>query len=266
MFVFLIFLESTSQNDLIYYDVSPIQKSHNQQNIILVNAIKNDDGVDDALENTSQKEQNNDTKKEVVIDNDMSSSNLIKNTLEAGKTAAITGNESESEDILKEDEKTDLKITGENLNQNTAIYAQNVPHLSSNVNTGSIQNQNSLTTAITSVGSAAVSKIPILQSNLRQAKCASWAGGELVTQQIHSHLTRNCSQEKQTFNNNAADIVHFNEVMSLTPSNCVNKSNVADKSDGVVFQNPDITDLTPGLLISDQNSHIHLLCKVNEFT
>ena len=264
--MFLIFLESISKNDVIYHDVSPIQKPHNQQNIILVNAIKNDDGVDCALENMPHTERKNDTKKDVVIDDDTSSSNLVKNTVGIEKTVIITGNEPESDDILKEDEKTDLKITGENLNQNTAIYAQNVPHLSSNVNTGSIQNQISLTTAITSVCSTAVSKIPILQSNLRQAKCASWAGGELGTQQIHSHLTRNCSQGKQTFNNNAADIVHFNEVMSPTPSNCVNKSNVADNSDGVVFQNPVITDLTPGLFISDQYSHIHLFfCKVNEF-
>ncbi|TMW50191.1 hypothetical protein DOY81_004730 [Sarcophaga bullata] len=236
--------ESISQNDLIYYDISPIQKSHNQQNVILVNAIKNDDGVD-ALENTPQKERTNDIKKEVVVDNDMFSGKLCENTLEIEEIPAITGNEPESDNILKKDEKTDIKITGENLNQNTAIYAQNAPHLSSNVNT--IQNQNSLTTAITPASSAAVSKIPILQSNLRQAKCASWAGGELVTQQIHSDLTRNCSQGKQTFNNNAADIVLFNEVMSLNPSNCVNKPNVADKSDGVVFQNPDITDLTPAM-------------------
>lgn len=241
-YLFEYFSESASQ---VYYDVSPTQKSHNQQNVILVNDIKDKNGVNDLKENMAHK----DKKKEIVGDsNDMSSCNIVKNAPEDEKSYKTTEKKSETDDVLKEDCKTDVNMTGENLFHYTPTYAQNELHVSSNSFTGSIQNQNSLNTTMTLAGSAPVSKIPILHSNLRQAKCASWAGGELATQQIHSYLTRNSSQEKQSFNNNSADIVHLNEAMSLTPSKSTNKPNVADNPDCVVFQNPDITDLTPGLL------------------
>ncbi|KAM7341246.1 tau-tubulin kinase asator isoform 2-T2 [Cochliomyia hominivorax] len=234
----------SSQKELIYYGANAIQRSPSQQQSILINAIRSDDDeheeeVHPAV-TTNQKIIPEDNKKEVCDDGKEITTD-IKKLPEEGKTTKDV--EVAAGDVFKAEHTNNVNI-GEDLNE-TDIYEKNETRnpTADTVTTGT-QNQTTVP-----VGTTGISKIPILQSNLRQAKCASWAGGELPSQQVHSHLSRNSSQGKQTFNINAADNVNFNEASlstSLTSTN-VNKQNVADKSEGVVFQNPDITDLTPAM-------------------
>ncbi|XP_037825862.1 tau-tubulin kinase homolog Asator isoform X10 [Lucilia sericata] len=234
--------ESTSQNDVIYYGSAAIQKSPSQQ-VILVNAIRNDDdNEDDVAVSLNQRDIKDEAKNDACDVSREKLNDIFKNSPEERKTTR-----EEFEDVgdaVIEADKNDIK-SGDDFNKVTEMYIKNE---AAGANTTGSCNQNVSTTNVPVGGSTAISKIPILQSNLRQAKCASWAGGELTTQQVHSQLTRNSSQGKQTFN--AADIDNFNEPALPTHSNSsssCNKQNVADKPDGVVFQNPDITDLTPAM-------------------
>lgn len=225
---------------MIYYGSTAIQRSPSQQ-VILVNTIRNEGGHvgndEDVTVTTNQKD--------IIAESKNGACDCSKEMLnKVAKKNSQTINFRDEADIFKEEDKNGSK-TGEDFNQMNEINDKNegiTPTIATS--TTSTQNQNSLNTTMP-VGTTAISKIPILQSNLRQAKCASWAGGELTTQQVHLHLTRNSSQGRQT---NTANIVNFNEELpTFLPSTSVNKQNVADKSDGVVFQTPDITDLTPGL-------------------
>lgn len=243
---------------MIYYGSAAIQKSPSQQQSILVNAVRSDDEHDDEGGNVGVTTNQNNEKaenatEEVCIEND-EKSNDIKH--EEGKTRQDSTDVIRG-DILKEENANNVKLS-ENLKQ-TEIYDKNETQTPTPAsNTTGTQNQTTVPVGSTS----GISKIPILQTNLRQAKCASWAGGELNSQQLNSHLSRNSSQGKQSFNINAADIVQFNETPLPTSvtSTTDSKQNVADKSEGgVVFQNPDITDLTPGLLC------FHLMCNNNHF-
>ncbi|XP_065371715.1 tau-tubulin kinase homolog Asator [Calliphora vicina] len=178
--------ESTLPNELIYYGSTTIQRSPSQQ-VILVNAIRNDDDADGEIKPKDIKTVTCEDTHEIAN--------------EEGKT---------SRDFVDEEERNELK-------NNT-------------------HNPNDLNTAGGLVGPTAISKIPILQSNLRQAKCASWAGGELTSQpQVNqTHLSRNSSQGRQTFNAAApADANQFNEALPSSTTAGNTKPNVNEKSDSV---------------------------------
>lgn len=108
-------------------------------------------------------------------------------------------------------------------------------------NVGTALNKN-VFVATSALVNAAVSKIPILQTNLRQSKCASWAGGELTAQQIQNQISRNGIQGKH----NTADIIDFNNALSNTSTNA-NKPTATDIADIDEFEKSDMTDLTPAM-------------------
>ncbi|XP_023302078.2 tau-tubulin kinase homolog Asator isoform X1 [Lucilia cuprina] len=229
--------ESTSQNDVIYYGSAAIQKSPNQQ-VILVNAIRNDDNEDDVPVTINQRDVKDETNNDACDFSREKFNDLFKKSPEEIKTTREEF-EDVGDDVIKAD-KNDIK-SGDDLNKVAEMYIKNEA-------AGATTIGSCIPNIVPVGGSTAISKIPVLQTNIRQAKCASWAGGELTSQQVHSQLTRNSSQGKQTFN--AADIDNFNEAALPTHSNSsssCNKQNVGDKPDGVVFQNPDITDLTPAM-------------------
>lgn len=245
--LFFAFVESTAQNDVIYYGSNAIQRSPSQQ-VILVNSIRNDEKQDGKGNDVDITWNQNDIlsrfKNEACDNSKIDQNDIVKNSpddigMVAGDYAGYG---------LKEEDMNDHK-TGDDLNQMTEINdkKQAITPTAAKTTTGT-QNENILNTSIPMVATT-ISKIPILQYNLRQAKCASWAGGELNAQQIHSHLTRNSSKGRQTFSTNAADIAHINDALPTSLiSASVNKQNVPDNSDCIVFQSPDIKDLTPGLL------------------
>lgn len=233
-----------------FLETAAVQKSSSQSSLPH-DAIKNDGEEDingitlDDKENYKSAEKQSDCSD--AEDGKQKLSEYCKVLTEGDKTKDSNIDRDDIEQQEDEENTNNAFKTGEVLNE-----IENCDKNESHNNIMSAQNSNSLiTSATSSVVNATVSKIPILQSNLRQAKCASWAGGELTSQQIHTQLNRNSHRGRKTFHI-PADVVNFNDAALSYSSTSFSKPIDTDIADGVVFQNPDMTDLTPGLFLTKE--------------